>query len=253
MINLSDPESDVIGLWSQPIKISAMTDPNDPSRILPAAFLDDQDTNLLSIFLFIVGLLGAFLWVAGVFYLLADQGKRTKILAAALTLALAPFWGQWVWRGLDFMFDHSSNVGYVFSSILPRMAVAEIMPIDYFAEPDEHVVRYSFRESLYGPLFEGIRFDHPSTALDEEEAVNRAQAQITQMLESFTPTQRSERFALLACYSKSYFQEAENLFVPAAQKWMHRPEERAMANTFLDLERQSWSRGSITCEKLASD
>ncbi len=248
---LARPADDLVALWSQPATIDVLVDPGAPSRIMPVAFLRNQNTGEITPILVFVGIFGSVFWIVGLQFLLFDQTKRTRVLVAVISLILAPFWGQWIWRGLDYMLDHASDVGYFFTTMLPRSSVLETLPSNYFPADGNHVHTYTMRQSVYGPLFDGIRLETPKESLSEEAALTFAQTQVSQMIDSLSPQQRAERFALLACFAATGLKGAGGLFTASAETWKNDPQAGRLAALFLEYQaNHGYPNHGLRCEQL---
>lgn len=234
------PADDLVELWQLSPAVPVAFAPDDATQMVPSVFLDQREYQQILPFVAAAGVFGAIFWSVGIRLLLFDMARRWRLLVIVATLACSPWWGNWIWHGLDLMLDHASDLGKLLENeVIPRPPTPEILAATYAGEAGDHRETYSLESSVYAPLFEGMELTAPPAPLAEAAALAEAQAQVTAAIAAMTPEDRLLRFARLACYAAADFRAAGKLFLPAAGQWLEDPDIGPIAERFVDYQQDS--------------
>ncbi len=213
-------------------------DPADPSRAAPVWFLDEATTPSPPFPMVILALAGAVFWAGGVRLFLFNAGRGWQLLTIVVTLACAPWWGQWIWKGVDQVQGLASAFGQSMQAdMFGGASRLKLMAQDYRGEADDARVIYSLETSLYAPLFADLDLN-PEPSRHSEDAdmtsLERLQVQIATAIAGLDPASRRNRFLALACFTAAGQRGATDLFLPAASEWVDDGSVGRAARQFLE-------------------
>lgn len=214
------PAHYLMTLWQQDPALEIVYDPDNPSQALPLSMANPDQAGEGVGILVVLGFFGAAFWAVGIWLIFMETSAWFRVVAMVVTLALAPWWGNWVWRSLDFVYAGASQFGRMLTSdMIHRPGVVEVMPLDYNGEAGDVRQAWSLQQSLYGPVFQAIQFTAPTQQLSESQARSRADEQIQTALSGMAVDQRKDLFVLLACYAAEDLRSAGGLFLEIGRYW----------------------------------
>lgn len=243
------PAQYLMTLWQQDPTMEVVYDPDNPSQALPLKLANPKQSGEGPFVFVMLGFFGTVFWSVGIWLIFMEAGTRFRVAAIVITLVLAPWWGNWVWRGLDFVYAGASDFGRMLTSdMIYRPGVVEVMPADFRGLTDDIQREWSLQQSLYGPVFQAIELTPPAAALSENEARARADEQIQASLNNMTDDQRNNLFILLACYAAEDLRSAGRLFLEVGRYWQADEAVGQAAGQFVEFQQDGGIRyHSLNC------
>lgn len=237
------PAQYLLTMWQQEPELEIVYDPDTPSQALPLSMANPGESGEGPFVLVMLGFFGLVFWSLGIWLIFMEAGTRFRIAAIVITLALSPWWGNWVWRSLDFVYAGASDFGRMLTSdMIYRPGVVKVMPADYDGEANDVRQEWSLQSSLYGPVFQAIQFTPPATALSENEARARADEQIQASILDMTEDERADLFVLLACYAAEDLRSAGRLFLEVGRYWQADETVGQAAERFVEFQQDGGIR-----------
>ena len=242
----------LIDQWQRSNRIDALFDPENPDIATPASFVSAaEDTRTLP-FMIAGGLFGILFWSVGVMILLHRSKLIWRVIVIVATLAAAPWWGQTVWRGLDFLHADASTFGEFIDDVMLRRApTVVLMSPEFDGQAEDKRFAWSVGSGLYEPILEGIELAPPVQPLDKAAAEQRASQLVDDAMSALPPQDRARRFWLLACYSAEGLRGAGSLFLGSAERWRSDPVVGKAVQTFLRFHTNGGTHNhSINCAEM---
>lgn len=246
------PAKLLIDQWQRSDLIDALFDPENPHTATPASFVTAaEDTRTLP-FMIAGGLFGVLFWSVGVMILLHRSKLLWRVIVIVATLASAPWWGQTIWRGLDFLHADASTFGEFIDDVMLRRApTVVVLSPEFDGQVEDRRYAWSVSGGLYGPVLKGIDLAPPVQPLDEAAAELRASRIVDDAMVALSPLDRARRFWLLACYSAEGLRGVGSLFLPSAERWQSDPAVGKAAQTFLRFHTNGGTHyHSINCAEM---
>lgn len=246
------PARFLIDQWQRSDRIDALFDPENPQIATPASFVTAaEDTRTLP-FMIAGGLFGILFWCVGVMILLHRSKLIWRVIVIVATLAAAPWWGQAIWRGLDFLHADASTFGEFIDDVMLRRApTVVVLSSGFDGHRDDKRFAWSVGGGLYGPILRGIELTPPTQPLDKAAAELRASQIVDDAMSSLPPQDRAKRFWLLACYSAEGLRGAGPLFLSSAERWQSDPVVGKAVQTFLRFHTNGGTHNhSINCSEM---
>jgi hypothetical protein len=218
---LDRPTEQLIHAWTHSRQIEMRFNPSQPSEALPSRLLAENPPLLESNmeWLIIPAMMGITAWLLGCILMFFTSPKWLRAAVFVGSLALLPWWGDWIWRAMDHLWSGSRQAVTLAQSELmgmpPRLRVVDQ---DYRGEPGDIRHPWNLRTSMYSTVFEVVEFEYPGHVVNADEALTTLVAQVNRTLAELADDRITTVFEFLQGMESRRRTGAGLLFMDAARR-----------------------------------
>ncbi|NEZ04623.1 hypothetical protein G4Y73_10720 [Wenzhouxiangella sp. XN201] len=217
---LDQPTEHLIHAWTHSRQLEMRFNPAQPAEALPSRLLAENPPLVESRLEWLIfpAMMGATAWAIGCFLMFFTSPKWLRTTVFLGSLALLPWWGDWIWRALDHLWSGSSQARVLVQSELmgmpPRLRVVDP---GYRGEPEDIRQSWNLSTSMYSTAFDAVEFAYPGFVVPADEALATLVAQVNRSLYEQADDRITTVFEFLQDMESRRRTEAGLLFMEAAR------------------------------------
>lgn len=221
MSQLDWPTEQLIHAWTHSRQLEMRFNPSQPTEALPSRLLAENPPLLESRLEWLVfpAMMGVTAWFIGCILLFFTSPMWLRAAVFLGSLALLPWWGDWIWRAMDHLWSGSRQAVTLAQSELmgmpPRLQVVEP---DYRGEPEDIRHPLNLSTSIYATAFEVVEFSYPGHVVSADEALTTLVEQVNRTLAELADDRITTVFEFLQDMENHRRTGAGLLFMDAARR-----------------------------------